>query len=92
MAQDEKGPRWSRNSQLAEYLNVSDMTIWRWQRDRSLNFPQPSIINGLPYTSLDEIDSWMKARIVSRVEQGFGLANMSRLKQSEESKSQREVR
>ena len=27
------------------YGNCSDMTIWRWQNDPALNFPQPMKIN-----------------------------------------------
>ena len=40
-----RAPRLARNSVLARYLNVSDITRWRWQRDSDLGFPQPSVIN-----------------------------------------------
>jgi predicted DNA-binding transcriptional regulator AlpA len=58
--------RWVRQKALAQFLNVTEMTVWRWQRDPSLNFPKPSIVNGLPYTDLDEVSEWMKSRVVSR--------------------------
>jgi hypothetical protein len=48
-------------------LNVSAMCIWRWQRDPSLNFPQPTRINNIDYTDMNEIDAWMRARVVSRI-------------------------
>ncbi len=62
----ERPPRWVRNGALAKYLNVSDMTIWRWQRDPALNFPQPSQINGVSYTDLNLVDAWMRERVVDR--------------------------
>lgn len=57
-------PRWARNTALARYLNVSAMCIWRWQRDPSLGFPQASRINNIDYTDLNEVDGWMRSRIV----------------------------
>jgi hypothetical protein len=36
---------------LAEYLNVTVMCIWRWQHDPELGFPQPTRINDISYTS-----------------------------------------
>jgi hypothetical protein len=60
------GPRWVRNKVLAEYLNVSEVTIWNWRHDAGLNFPAPSIIRGLPYTDLDAVDAWMRSRVADR--------------------------
>ena len=65
--QDDGGAGWFRNRALAEYLNVSEVTIWNWQRDQELNFPQPSVINGIPYTSVKAVNDWMKTRVVSRI-------------------------
>lgn len=59
-------PRWVRNAALARYLDVSAMCIWRWQRDASLNFPQPTRINNIDYTNLNEVDDWMRSRVVRR--------------------------
>ena len=36
------GRRWARNGALARYLGITTMTVWRWQRDADLGFPQPS--------------------------------------------------
>jgi predicted DNA-binding transcriptional regulator AlpA len=68
MEKNSRAPRWARNIQLAAYLNVTTMTVWRWQRDPNLKFPQPSIINGNPFTELDAIDEWMKRRVVNKAE------------------------
>ncbi|MEY9136337.1 excisionase family DNA binding protein [Bradyrhizobium diazoefficiens] len=58
--------KYLRNAELAKYLNVTKMTLWRWQRDRALRFPQPSVIHGISYTDVEQIDQWMKARVVDR--------------------------
>jgi hypothetical protein len=64
---DGPGRRWVRNKRLAEYLDVTEMTVWRWKRDARLKFPLSSVINGIEYNDLDQIDEWLKARAVSRV-------------------------
>jgi predicted DNA-binding transcriptional regulator AlpA len=61
-------PRWARNAALARYLSVTIMTIWRWQRDPKLNFPQPISINDILRTDLNLIDEWMRKRVVNLVE------------------------
>lgn len=55
-------PRWVRNKQLAEYLGVSGMSLWRWKRDPDLKFPPASSINGIEFNDLDEIDRWLRKR------------------------------
>jgi predicted DNA-binding transcriptional regulator AlpA len=57
--------KWLRNSELSRYLGVSAMTLWRWKRDPALNFPSPSVVNDIEYTSVDHVDKWMRQRIVS---------------------------
>jgi len=56
--------RFLRNAQLAKFLGVAPMTIWRFQRDPKLNFPKPARINNIDYTSIDEVQAWLKARVV----------------------------
>jgi predicted DNA-binding transcriptional regulator AlpA len=58
--------RWMRNSEVAEHLGVTVMTIWRWQKSPALGFPQPAFINGKPYTDIDEVNRWMRSRITNR--------------------------
>jgi hypothetical protein len=62
-------PRWSRNSALARYLNISGMCLWRSQRDPEIGFPQPSTIKGVRYTDLNRIDEWMRSRVVNFAKQ-----------------------
>jgi hypothetical protein len=41
------------------YGNISNMTLWRWERDKRLNFPKPSLeINGRGYHEEDSLDQW----------------------------------
>lgn len=42
----------------ARYGGVSNMTLWRWQRDESLGFPQPLVINGRRLWRLDALEAW----------------------------------
>jgi len=54
--------RWVRNRDLASYLNVSKMTLWRWKRDPSLGFPPAAVINDIEFNDLNKVDAWMESR------------------------------
>ena len=53
---------WMGGTQLAQFFNVSSMTIWRWERDDKLKFPKPTIINSRKYWSREALDKWMRER------------------------------
>ena len=59
-------PRFVRNKELAAYLGTTVMSVWRWRHKPELNFPKPAVINKIEYTDLDEIDAWMRSRVVDR--------------------------
>ena len=42
----------------ARYGDLSDMTIWRWEHDDELGFPEAIYINGRKYFLLEEIEAW----------------------------------
>jgi predicted DNA-binding transcriptional regulator AlpA len=42
--------------------NVSDMCIWRWQRDERVQFPRPIKINNRNYWRMGDLRSWQAAR------------------------------
>ena len=44
------------------YGDVSDMTIWRWLRDPSLNFPAPLKINGRRLWAQDSLEKFEAER------------------------------
>ena len=63
--------RWVRNFELASYLGVSKMTVWRLKHDekyKKYNFPPASEINDLEFNDLDKVDKWMEARVVAAAE------------------------
>jgi hypothetical protein len=49
----------------ARFGNISEMTLWRWERDPRLAFPQALIINGRRYYDLAEIEEWERAQAAS---------------------------
>ena len=55
--------RWVRNGELARYLGVSKMTLWRFKKDPELKFPPASLINGIEFNDLDKVDPWMEAHV-----------------------------
>jgi hypothetical protein len=63
-SQAETQAKWLRNAALARYLGISKMALWKWQRNSDLSFPQPTVVNGISYTDMDQVHKWMKARVV----------------------------
>ena len=57
---------WFGGTQLAKFLNVTSMTIWRWERDPKLGFPAPRIIRDRKYWSRADIDEWMRRTATSK--------------------------
>jgi len=53
--------RWVRNGELAKYLGVSKMTLWRFKNEKSFQFPPASVINNIEFNDLDKVDAWMEA-------------------------------
>lgn len=44
--------------QLRDHIDVSDMTIWRWQRAGT--FPRHTTINGRNYWRMSDIMAWIE--------------------------------
>jgi hypothetical protein len=58
--------RWMRNTQLAAYLGVSKMYLWRLKHGpdaAALNFPKAAMINGIEFNDVGLVDAWFEARI-----------------------------
>ncbi len=52
------------SKQVSErYGNCSDMTIWRWQNDPSLNFPRPLKINSRRLWDIETLEHFDAERI-----------------------------
>jgi hypothetical protein len=41
------------------------MGLWKWQHNPDLNFPQPARVNNTSLTDLNEVDAWLKKRVVN---------------------------
>ncbi|GLS46265.1 DNA-binding protein [Methylobacterium brachythecii] len=50
---------------LHRYGGISQMTLWRWEREATLPFPAPLIINRRKYYDLAKIEDWERARASS---------------------------
>ena len=48
--------------EVSNRYGVSDMTLWRWERDAELKFPKPTRINGRRYWLLVQLEAWERAR------------------------------
>lgn len=55
--------RYLTSSQLRDMIGgVSEMTIWRWSTDESVNFPRPVRIGRRRFWRADEVERWMAER------------------------------
>jgi predicted DNA-binding transcriptional regulator AlpA len=61
----EQPRRLARKAGTCRYLGRSQMTLWRWMHDQSLGFPKPICIRDVEYFDLDEVDAWLKERVVA---------------------------
>jgi predicted DNA-binding transcriptional regulator AlpA len=50
----------------ARFGDISEMTLWRWERDKRLEFPRAVTINGRKYYDLAEIEAWERARAAAQ--------------------------
>lgn len=55
----------TRKALRARYGGISEMTLWRWERDDKLGFPKPTDINGRKYYALVEIEVWERQRALA---------------------------
>jgi predicted DNA-binding transcriptional regulator AlpA len=67
-------PEWLPSAKLADFLNVSAMAIWRWERDPNLGFPRPTVIHGRKYWNRAEINSWMRSMATGKASQAEKVA------------------
>lgn len=59
--QDEQQTYLPSASVRARY-GVSDMSLWRWLRDETLDFPAPILIHRRRYWKLADLETWEKSR------------------------------
>jgi predicted DNA-binding transcriptional regulator AlpA len=51
-----------RRALRVRFGNISEMTLWRWERDAKLGLPKPISINGRKYYDISEVEAWEHAR------------------------------
>jgi predicted DNA-binding transcriptional regulator AlpA len=49
------------------YGGISEMTLWRWDRDPTLGFPKPVRIRNRKYRRLSELRAWEIERAARRL-------------------------
>jgi hypothetical protein len=49
---------WLASPAVAKRYSKCTKTIERWEKDQSLNFPRPMIINGRKFRRLRELEAW----------------------------------
>lgn len=52
----------------ARYGGISDMSLWRWERDEALKFPKAIRIQKRRYWRLDDLEEWDRTRMAARTE------------------------
>lgn len=57
--------------------NISDMTLWRWLNDQSLNFPQPIYIGRRRYWREADVLGWLDSLDQNASARAGGAENMS---------------
>ncbi len=43
------------DARVREFFGVSAMTIWRWERNETLGFPLPVVINGRKFRRVGDV-------------------------------------
>lgn len=51
---------------VLERYKISQMSLWRWQRDPRLNFPKPMRVSGRRYYRLAELEQFERERVAQR--------------------------
>jgi predicted DNA-binding transcriptional regulator AlpA len=58
-------PKYLTRSSVRKRYGISNMTLWRWERDPRLKFPKPLEINGRLYQDLSALEEWERSRAVT---------------------------
>jgi predicted DNA-binding transcriptional regulator AlpA len=64
------------DSKVAARYGISHMTLWRWDRDPTLNFPKPVRIRGRKYRDEGELDAFDAAQRAEVNASAAGGANV----------------
>lgn len=56
-------------NKVGERYGVSSMTLWRWLKEESMNFPRPIYIGRYRFWRIDELQAWEAEQTAKRDEQ-----------------------
>lgn len=48
--------------QVQKRYQISEMTLWRWQRNEDLNFPKPMRVGKRKYYKEEDLTAWERER------------------------------
>lgn len=51
-------------AELRAMLGISEMSLWRWLRDPTVDFPRPFVVKNRRYWREAEVNQWLEARRV----------------------------
>ncbi|KSV90945.1 hypothetical protein N181_09760 [Sinorhizobium fredii USDA 205] len=49
-------------SQVLQRYSISEMSLWRWQKNESLGFPRPMIVNKRKFFKEEDLVAWERER------------------------------
>ncbi|WP_112663486.1 helix-turn-helix transcriptional regulator [Microvirga flavescens] len=53
------------SKKVRDRYSISEMTLWRWERDPKVAFPRPMIVNRRKLYRLTDIEAWERQRAAS---------------------------
>ena len=49
--------------QLLTRYNISEMTLWRWENNDTLEFPKPIVVNRRKFFREEDLTNWERTRV-----------------------------
>lgn len=49
--------------QVKARYQISEMTMWRWEKNEDLNFPQPMVVGRRKYFKEEDLTAWERDRV-----------------------------
>jgi predicted DNA-binding transcriptional regulator AlpA len=48
--------------QVKERYQISEMTMWRWEKNEAIQFPKPMVVGRRKYFKEEELTAWERDR------------------------------
>ncbi|MBX5148464.1 helix-turn-helix transcriptional regulator [Rhizobium lentis] len=66
MKQEQISPQYLTGKQVANRYQITAISLYRWERDERLGFPQPMVINRRKLFKVDDLVAWERERAKER--------------------------